>query len=233
LQPSLDRRLAAEAAGSALLLAAIVGSGIMAERLAGGDVALALLCNAIATGAALCVLILIFAPLSGAHLNPLVSIAAAMRGEVGAIDAASYVVTQIAGAVLGVVVAHLMFELPPMQLSATERGGFGQLLAEAVASLGLLLAIFGTQARTPAATPYAVGLYIAAAYWFTSSTSFANPAVTIARALTATFSGIRPGDALGFVLAQGIGLLAALVFIGWLWPKRAPAPPAAPPPRVP
>lgn len=190
--PSLARRAFAEWLGTAFLLAAVVGSGIMAEKLAGGNGALALLCNTLPTGAILVVLILTFGPLSGAHFNPAVTLAFALRGELPWSIAAVYITAQVAGAIIGVWVAHLMFELPLWQLSITVRTGAGQWLAEAVATFGLLLTIFGCLARTPADVPYAVGLYITAAYWFTASTSFANPAVTIARTLSDTFAGIAP-----------------------------------------
>jgi glycerol uptake facilitator-like aquaporin len=216
--PSLAQRIFAEWLGTALLLAAVVGSGIMAQRLAGGNGALALLCNTLPTGAMLAVLILVFAPLSGAHFNPAVSLACAMRGELPWRTAALYVVVQVIGAVAGVWVAHLMFELPLWQLSGTARVGLGQWLAEAVATFGLILTIFGCGARTPAAVPFAVGLYITAAYWFTASTSFANPAVTLARSLSDTFAGIAPAGVPAFVLAQLLGALAALVIARWLWP---------------
>ena len=178
--PSLGRRIFAEWLGTAFLLAAVVGSGIMAQKLAGGNVALALLCNTIPTGAILVVLILIFGPISGAHFNPAVSVAFALRRELPWTVAIGYILAQIIGAVAGVWAAHLMFELPVWQFSVTSRAGAGQWLAEAVATFGLLLTIFGCLAKTPAAIPYAVGLYITSAYWFTASTSFANPAVTIA-----------------------------------------------------
>ncbi len=215
--PSLARRIFAEWLGTAFLLAAVVGSGIMAERLAGGNIALALLCNTIPTGAILVVLILVFGPLSGAHFNPAVSIAFAMRRELPWSIAAVYVVAQIIGAVAGVWAAHLMFALPVWQLSTTSRAGAGQWLAEAVATFGLLLTIFGCAARSPAAIPYAVGLYITSAYWFTASTSFANPAVTIARSLSDTFSGIAPSDVFAFIAAQFIGMAMAVVTGTWLW----------------
>jgi glycerol uptake facilitator-like aquaporin len=213
----VSRRALAESLGTAFLLAAVVGSGIMAERLAGGNAALALLCNSLATGAILAVLILIFGPVSGGHFNPAVSLAFALRGELPWRTFAIYVACQIAGAVLGVWAAHLMFELPILQLSGKLRGGFGQLAAEAIATFGLLLAIFGCIARTPAATPYAVGLYITAAYWFTASTSFANPAVTLARALSDTFAGIAPGGVAAFIAAQLLGMLAALAAVRRIW----------------
>ena len=219
--PNLARRLLSEGLGTAFLLAAVVGSGIMAQRLSGGNEALALLCNTIATGAILCVLILVFGPLSGAHFNPAVSIAFALRRELPWTDAATYTAVQIAGGVIGVWTAHLMFELPLWQVSQTVRTGAGQWLAEFVATFGLLLTIFGCVARNPAATPYAVGLYITAAYWFTASTSFANPAVTIARALSDTFAGIAPSGVPGFMLAQFAGMLAAVGLGRWLWRAKA------------
>src|ERR1700683_5575399 len=215
--PSLPRRLFAEWLGAAFLLAAVVGSGIMAERLAGGNVALALLCNTLPPGAILVVLILIFGPISGAHFNPAVSAAFALRRQLPWPMAAGYIAAQITGAVAGVWAAHLMFELPVWQFSITARVGAGQWLAEAVATFGLLLTIFGCAARTPAAIPYAVGLYIISAYWFTASTSFANPAVTIARSLSDTFAGIAPTGVAAFIAAQLIGMLAALALGRWLW----------------
>jgi glycerol uptake facilitator-like aquaporin len=218
VKPTLGQRIAAEALGTALL-AAVVGSGIMAAKLAGGNGALALLCNTLPTGAILAVLILIFGPLSGAHFNPAVSVAFALRGELPWRTAAVYVVTQILGAVAGVWAAHLMFELPIWQLSGTVRAGSGQWLAEAVATFGLLLTILGCGAQTPSAAPYAVGLYITSAYWFTASTSFANPAVTVARALSDTYAGIAPEGAPAFVTAQLIGMLAAVGLAHWLWRK--------------
>ncbi|HEY4406939.1 MAG TPA: MIP/aquaporin family protein [Xanthobacteraceae bacterium] len=215
---SLPRRFLAEGLGTAFLLAGVVGSGIMAQRLAGGNGALALLCNTIPTGAILTVLILTFGPLSGAHFNPAVSLAVALRGALPWSTVAVYIGAQVLGAVAGVWAAHLMFELPVWQFSATARAGPGQWLAEAVATFGLLLTIFGCGARTPAAVPYAVGLYITAAYWFTASTSFANPAVTLARSLSDTFAGIAPAGVPAFVLAQLLGALAALAIARWLWP---------------
>jgi glycerol uptake facilitator-like aquaporin len=189
----------------------------MAQKLAGGNGALALLCNTIPTGAILVVLILIFAPLSGAHFNPAVSLAFALRGELSWPIAALYIAAQIVGAVIGVWAAHLMFEIPGWQFSTTARTGAGQWVAEAVATFGLLLTIFGCAARTPAAIPYAVGLYITAAYWFTASTSFANPAVTIARALSDTFAGIAPAGVPAFIVAQLAGMGAAVMVGRWLW----------------
>lgn len=219
---ALERRLAAELIGTAFLLAAVVGSGIMAQRLAGGNVAIALLCNTIATGAALTVLILIFGPLSGAHFNPVVSAAFAIRGEFMWIDAALYIAAQLSGALLGVWAAHLMFDLAPFQLSQTIRSGPGQWLSEAVATFGLLLTIFGCLANAPSSVPFAVGLYITAAYWFTASTSFANPAVTIARSLSDTFAGIAPGGVLAFVGAQIVGAVAAVAVVQLMWPNPKP-----------
>jgi glycerol uptake facilitator-like aquaporin len=215
--PSLTRRLFAEWLGTAFLLAAVVGSGIMAERLAGGNAALALLCNTLPTGAILVVLILIFGPISGAHFNPAVSVAFALRRELPWSIAAAYVAAQIIGAVAGVWAAHLMFELPIWQFSVTARAGGGQWFAEAVATFGLLLTIFGCAARTPAALPYAVGLYITSAYWFTASTSFANPAVTIARSLSDTFAGIAPSGVTAFIAAQLTGAAMAVMIGKWLW----------------
>jgi glycerol uptake facilitator-like aquaporin len=220
--PSLGRRIFAEWLGTAFLLATIIGSGIMAERLAGGNAALALLGNTIPTGCILIVLILIFAPISGAHFNPAVSLAFALRGELPWSIAGGYIVAQIIGAVAGVWAAHLMFELPVWQLSATSRAGAGQWFAEAIATFGLLLTIFGCVARTSAAIPYAVGLYITAAYWFTASTSFANPAVTIARSLSDTFAGIAPAGAPAFIVAQLVGMGVAVLVGRWLWAKQSP-----------
>ncbi|TFV44761.1 aquaporin [Bradyrhizobium niftali] len=215
--PGLAQRAFAEWLGTAFLLAAVVGSGIMAAKLSGGNVALALLCNTIATGAILVALILTFAAMSGAHFNPAVTLAFALRGETAWRDAAIYIAAQISGAIIGVWIAHLMFELPLLQLSLTQRSGAGQWLAEAVATFGLLLTILGVASRTPAAVPYAVGLYITSAYWFTASTSFANPAVTIARSLSDTFAGIAPQGVPAFIAAQIAGALLAVPLAGWLW----------------
>ena len=215
--PSLAQRVFCEWLGTAFLLATVVGSGIMAERLAGGNGALALLCNTLATGAILPVLILVFGPLSGAHFNPAVSLAFSLRGGLPWPAAPTYVLAQVLGGIAGVFAAHLMFELPVLQISATMRTGIGQWLAEAIASFGLGLTIFGCVARAPAAVPYAVGLYITAAYWFTASTSFANPAVTIARSVSDTFAGIAPAGVLAFIAAQLLGMLAALAVAQWLW----------------
>ena len=213
----LTQRLAAEALGTAFLLATVVGSGIMAQRLSGGNVALALLGNTVPTGAILVVLILIFGPVSGAHFNPVVSMAFALRRELSWPDAAAYMLTQLAGAILGVFAAHLMFELPLWQVSTTVRSGPNQWLAEFVATFGLMLTIFGCVARRREAVAYAVGLYITAAYWFTASTSFANPAVSLARSMSDTFAGIAPGGVPAFVAAQIAGALAAVPLAKWLW----------------
>jgi glycerol uptake facilitator-like aquaporin len=227
---SATQKAAAEFTGTAFLLAAVVGSGIMAQRLAGGNVALALLCNTLATGAILPVIILIFGGVSGAHFNPAVSVAFALRGELAWRMASLYVSVQIVAAIAGAWVAHAMFELPVWQISTTVRSGSGQWLAEAVATFGLLLTNFGCLARAPAAVPYAVGLYITSAYWFTASTSFANPAVTIARSLSDTFAGIAPAGIAPFVSAQFAGMLCAIVLARWLWEADAPAR-AGPKPR--
>ena len=215
--PTLAQRAVSEWLGTAFLLATVVGSGIMAQKLSGGNGALALLCNTLPTGAILVVLILTFGPLSGAHFNPAVSLAFALRGELAWRIVVVYIAAQIAGGIVGVWTAHLMFELPLWQLSLTARTGSGQWLAEAVATFGLLLTIFGCVARTPAAVPYAVGLYITAAYWFTASTSFANPAVTIARSMSDTFAGIAPSGVLPFIAAQLAGMLLAVILGRWLW----------------
>jgi glycerol uptake facilitator-like aquaporin len=221
MKSSLAQRTVAEFLGTAFLLAAVVGSGIMAAKLAAGNGALALLCNTIPTGAILTVLILTLGPVSGAHFNPAVSLAAALCGDMTASSTAVYIGAQLTGAILGVWAAHLMFELPVLQISLTTRSGFGQWLAEAIATFGLLLTILGCSARSPTAIPYAVGLYITSAYWFTASTSFANPAVTIARSLSDTFAGIAPAGAIAFIAAQLLGMLAAVALGGWLWPDRA------------
>ncbi|HWS66663.1 MAG TPA: MIP/aquaporin family protein [Steroidobacteraceae bacterium] len=215
--PSLGRRIFSEWLGTAFLLATVVGSGIMAQKLAGGNVALALLGNTIPTGSILVVLILIFGPLSGAHFNPAVTLAFAWRGELPWSDAVVYIAAQILGAIAGVWAAHLMFELPLWQFSTTARTGAAQWFAESIATFGLLLTIFGCAARTPAAVPYAVGLYIIAAYWFTASTSFANPAVTVARSFSDTFAGIAPSGVIAFIAAQLLGMAIAVVVSNWLW----------------
>ncbi len=211
------RRLAAETLGTAFLLATVIGSGVMAVKLANGNGAIALLCNTIPTGAILTVLILTFGPVSGAHFNPAVSLAFAVMQKLTWCDAVLYIVVQLIGGVIGVWAAHLMFELPVWQLSTTVRTGFGQWFAEGVATFGLVTTIFGCLARTPSATPYAVGLYITAAYWFTASTSFANPAVTVARALSNTFAGIAPSGILAFIVAQILGALLAIACSRWLF----------------
>jgi glycerol uptake facilitator-like aquaporin len=215
------RRYVAECLGTAFLLAGVVGSGIMAARLAGGNDALALLCNTLPTGAILTVLILTFGPLSGAHFNPAVTAAMALRHELPPVVAAAYIGAQVAGGIVGVVAAHAMFDLPLWQVSNTARAGLGQWFAEFVATFGLLLTILGCAARNPGAIPYAVGLYIMAAYWFTASTSFANPAVTIARALSDTYAGIAPSGVLAFIVAQMAGMLVAASLARWLWAKSA------------
>jgi glycerol uptake facilitator-like aquaporin len=220
VKPSIAQRTIVECIGTAFLLAAVVGSGIMAAKLSGGNGALALLCNTLPTGAILTVLILTFGPISGAHFNPAVSMAMALRGELAASLTAIYIGAQVIGGVIGVLAAHLMFELPVWQISATTRTGPGQWFAEAIATFGLLLTILGCSARTPSAVPYAVGLYITSAYWFTVSTSFANPAVTIARSLSDTFAGIAPAGVLAFVAAQFVGVLVAVFLARWFWPTR-------------
>lgn len=212
----VSRRLVAEALGTAFLLAAVVGSGIMGERLAGGNVALALLANTMATGAALVVLIAIFAPLSGAHFNPAVTLYFALRREIGAGMAAAYVAVQIAGAVLGVFTAHAMFGNAILEVSLKLRDGPAQALSEFVATFGLIATIAGAVRFRPALTPLLVGLYITAAYWFTASTSFANPAVTLARALTNSFAGIAPHSVPAFIAAQLVAACAGFLVFGWL-----------------
>jgi glycerol uptake facilitator-like aquaporin len=209
--------LTAECIGSAFLLATVIGSGIMAERLAGGNIALALLGNTLATGAMLVVLILIFGPVSGAHFNPAVTLSFRLRGEISTTDAALYTLAQIVGALAGMLAAHFMFELSLIQVSSHMRAGPAQFGSEIIATFGLLATIFGCVRYRVEAVPYAVGLYITAAYWFTSSTSFANPSVTIARSFTDTFSGIRPEDAPLFILAQLIGAVLASLVFGWLF----------------
>jgi glycerol uptake facilitator-like aquaporin len=213
---SLSRRLAAEAVGSALLLATVIGSGIMAAELAGGNLALALLGNTLATGAILVVLVLALAPISGAHLNPAVSLVFALRRELTVRVWLLYAIAQATGAVAGVLLAHGMFSQALLQFSTTVRTGPGQWLAELVATFGLVGTILCVARSRPASVAYAVGLYISAAYWFTSSTSFANPAVTAARALSNTFAGIDAANAPAFVIAQFAGALVAFWFFGWL-----------------
>jgi glycerol uptake facilitator-like aquaporin len=222
-EASVSQRLAAEALGSALLLATVIGSGIMGDKLAGGNVALALLGNTLPTGAILVVLITMLGPISGAHFNPAVTSIFLIKGEITARLSIGYIVAQIVGAAIGVLVAHAMFDLPLLQLSGKIRSGPDQWLAEAVATFGLLLTILVTLKSKPAAVPVSVGLYITAAYWFTASTSFANPAVTIARAFSDTFAGIRPDDVLPFIVAQFVGAFAALLVVKFLLaePSRA------------
>lgn len=215
---TLSRKLVAEGVGTALLLATVVGSGIMAERLSGGNVALALLANTIATGAALVALILTFGPISGAHFNPAVTLADASQGGLPWGEVPAYVVAQIVGAFGGVFAAHLMFGEPVLMLSTKVRAGFPQAFSEFVATFGLLAVIWGCSRRRSEAVPFAVAAYITAAYWFTASTSFANPAVTLARAASDTFAGIRPADAPMFILAQLLGALAATWLFRWLLP---------------
>lgn len=211
----LSRRLVAELLGTLLLVATVVGSGIMADRLT-EDTALALLGNTIPTGAILVVLITTLGPLSGAHFNPAVSLVAALLRQLPPRDAAAYALAQVAGGVLGTLLAHAMFDLPLLQFSANGRAGGALLLSEVVASFGLVAVILMGSRHQAAQVPWMVGLYITAAYWFTASTSFANPAVTIARALTDSFSGIAPGDAPAFILAQLGGAVLAMLFAGWL-----------------
>jgi glycerol uptake facilitator-like aquaporin len=213
---SLGRRIAAEALGTALLLAVVIGSGIMGERLAGGNVAIALLANAVATGAGLVVLISIFGPISGAHFNPAVTLVFAIRRELSARLALAYGAAQVAGALVGVFAAHAMFAEPILQVSAKLRDGPAQAGSEVVATFGLIATILGTLRFRPGFTPAAVGLYITAAYWFTASTAFANPAVTIARSLSNTFSGIAPSSVAPFIAAQLVGAGLAVFAFGWL-----------------
>jgi glycerol uptake facilitator-like aquaporin len=219
----LPRRLIAEALGTAMLLAIVIGSGIMGERLAGGNVAIALLGNTIATGAGLVVLITMFGPLSGAHFNPAVTLAFVIRREFDARTGAAYAAAQALGAIAGVWIAHLMFAEPVLQLSTKLRDGPAQAFSEGVATFGLIAAILGSLRFRPEATPMIVGLYITAAYWFTASTSFANPAVTVARALSNTFAGIAPSSAPAFILAQLVGAITAAILAGWLFRQERPA----------
>ncbi len=217
----LPRRLVAEFVGTGFLLVAVVGSGIVAETLT-TDGALALLCNAIATGAALIVLITVLGPISGAHFNPAVTLVIVLRRELRTIEALAYVGVQVAGAIAGTILAHAMFGLPLLAVSSHVRTGGGQWLAESLAAFGLVLVIIGGLRARKDAVPWLVGLYIVAAYWFTSSTSFANPAVTIARAFTDTFSGIRPIDTPAFIVAQMAGAVVAFGFARWLWLQAEP-----------
>ncbi len=216
----LLRKLIAEALGTALLLATVVGSGIMGEQLSGGNVAIALLANTIATGAGLVALILTFGPISGAHFNPAVTLADASQGGLPWREVPGYLLAQIAGAFVGVAVAHIMFKQPALFFASQhERSGLSQLVSEFVATFGLLSVIWGCVRRQPHTVPFAVGAYITAAYWFTSSTSFANPAVTLARAASDTFAGIRPADAPGFIVAQLLGATASTALFRWLVPS--------------
>jgi glycerol uptake facilitator-like aquaporin len=215
----LPRRLAAEALGTALLVATVIGSGIMAETLT-RDVALALLANTLATGAVLVVLITVLGPVSGAHFNPAVSLVFALRRELVPVDALLYVAAQLAGGITGAMIAHLMFDLPLLALSLKARTGGAQWFSEAVAAFGLVLIILGGIRFQRAAVPWLVGLYITAAYWFTASTSFANPAVAVARSLTNTFAGIRPVDLPAFIVAEVAGALAAYLLARWLFAER-------------
>ena len=214
----LARRLAAEGLGAFFLFAAVVGSGIMAERLSGGNVAVALLANTLATGAILFVLITMLAPISGAHMNPAVTLVAALRRSLGWSDAGLYVAAQLAFGIAGAWAAHLMFDLPVLQYSARIRTGLGQWLGEGIATFGLILTIVGTLRHRPQALPASVALYIVAAYWFTSSTSFANPAITVARSLSDSFAGIAPANAAAFVAAQFGGALLAALIAPYLFP---------------
>jgi glycerol uptake facilitator-like aquaporin len=214
----LTRRLAAEALGTFFLVMAVIGSGIMAETLSDGNVALALLCNTLATAAILVVIITIFVSVSGAQFNPAVTLVMRLRGEIEDRTALFYVATQIVAGLLGAIAAHLMFGLSPFQVSDTARNGFGQLLGEFIATFGLIATILGCLRFKPDALAPAVGLFIGSAYWFTSSTSFANPAVTIARAFTDTFAGINPVHAPGFIVAELLGAVAASFLFGWLLP---------------
>jgi len=216
----LPRRLAAEGVGAFFLFATVIGSGIMAQNLSRGNDAVALLGNTIATGAILFVLITMLGPISGAHMNPAVSLVAASRRELGRTDAAAYIIVQIACGILGAWAAHLMFDLPVLQLSVKARSGLGQWTGEAVATFGLILTILGTVRHRPAAVPASVALYIVAAYWFTSSTSFANPAITIARSLSNSFSGIAPHDVAPFIAAQLIGAATGAALAHLLFDKR-------------
>lgn len=219
---STGRRLAAEVLGTALLLAVVIGSGIMGDRLAAGNVAIALLGNTLSTGAALVVLITIFGPISGAHFNPAVTLAFAIRREIRPALGFAYVGAQLAGAVLGVYAAHAMFAEPLFQISTKLRDGPAQAFSEGVATFGLLATILGCLRFRPDFTPVAVGLYITSAYWFTASTSFANPAVTIARSLSDTFAGIAPSSAPTFIIAQIVGALLALILCSWLLKEETP-----------
>jgi glycerol uptake facilitator-like aquaporin len=219
MKPSLQRRVVAEFTGTLFLLAAVVGSGIMGERLSAGNVALALLANTIATGAALVALILAFGPISGAHLNPAVTLADAWEGGIPWRAAPAYIAAQVVGGFVGVAAAHLMFGLPLFSASTHVRTGPSQLFSEFIATFGLLSVIWGCVRHRSSAVPYPVGAYITGAYWFTATTSFANPAVTLARSMSNTFVGIRPIDVGGFVAAQVAGAFAATLLFKWLYPR--------------
>ena len=214
---SFSQKLVAEFIGTAGLLATVIGSGIMGEALAGGNVAIALLGNTISTGAMLVVLIWVFGPISGAHFNPAVTITFAFRGEISPRDSAIYIFVQVLGGLVGMSVAHLMFDLSLLQESTKVRTGLGQWVAEGVATFGLVATIVGCLRARPDAVAMAVGLYITAGYWFTASTSFANPAVTVSRSFTDTFSGIQPGDAPAFIGMQFAGAMLAVLVMRWLW----------------
>ena len=220
LAEELARRLAAEGVGSSFLFGAVIGSGIMAEALSGGNVAVALLANTISTGAILFVLIAMLGPVSGAHFNPAVSLVMAARRELPREDVAPYIIMQLFGGLLGALAAHLMFDQPLWQVSLKTRTGVGQWAGEAVATFGLILTIFGTTRHRPALVPASVALYITAAYWFTSSTSFANPAITVVRSLTDSFAGIAPEDVALFIVAQLVGALLAAVVGKQLFDRR-------------
>ena len=216
--PGLSKRLAVEGIGTLLLLAAVVGSGIMGESLAGGNVAVALLANTFATATMLVVLIMIFGPISGAHFNPAVTLVMALRRQLPWNEFFAYVVVQVVGAIAGVLLAHVMFALPIVTLSVTDRSGTAKIVSEVVATFGLITVILGCVQQRKEAVPYVVAAYIGSAYWFTASTSFANPAVTIARSLSNTFSGIRIADVPAFIIAQLIGALLAMALYNWLYP---------------
>jgi len=219
MKPSLGRRVVAEFTGTLFLLAAVVGSGIMGERLAAGNTAIALLANSVATGAALVAIILAFGSISGAHLNPAVTLADAWQGGISWRETSAYIAAQVTGAFAGIAFAHLMFGLSLFSASTHARTGSAQLLSEFIATFGLLAVIWGCVRHRPSAVPFAVGAYITAAYWFTSSTSFANPAVTLARSMSNTFAGIRPADVAGFIAAQLAGAFAATLLFRWLIPS--------------
>ena len=219
MKHSLARRVVAEFVGTLFLLVAVIGSGIMGERLAAGNTSLALLANSIATGAALVAIILAYGSISGAHLNPAVTLADAWQGGIAWRETPAYISAHVAGAFAGVAIAHVMFGLSVFSASTHVRTGPAQLFSEFIATFGLLSVIWGCVRQRPTAVPFAVGAYITGAYWFTSSTSFANPAVTLARSMSNTFAGIRPGDVVGFVIAQLLGAFAATLLFRWLIPS--------------